>query len=130
MLDHPAAVHSVVLAIHLRRRRIDRLHTIRAVARCVTVLAVGVFAATAVIIDRPDSAGSSLVRLLIGAGLLAWVAAVGLDFRVQAHRLNTRILQMRLLAVQDRIERLAIAAADSQRERSAPCPSPIARASA
>ena len=131
MRDHPDAVHSAVLVLYLRQRRIARFHTLRIIARSVTVLALIVLAATAMVVDRPDAASSPLVRVLIGAGLLAWVVAVVLDFRVQAARLSSRILQMRLQAVQDRIESIAAAAANSQRERSAASlPSMVSGASA
>lgn len=106
MPDQASAAHSAVMAVHRQQRRIDRLRGVRMVARTLTVLALAAFAAAALFLDHPAWPGSPLVRTLLGGGVLAWLLALVGDYRVHSNRLTSRILQMQLLSVQDKIDEI------------------------
>ena len=106
MPDQADTAHSPVMAVYLQQQRFDRLRNVRAIARTVTFLALAAFAVTTILIGRAEGPGSLLARILIGCGMLAWVVAFVQDYRVHSNRLNSRMIMMRVQAVQNEIDEL------------------------
>ena len=96
---------SPLMQVYDQQQRFDRLASLRALARAMTIFALVILVANTIGLDRTPPR-ALLPRALIGAGLSIWLAAFALDYQVHSNRLNSRMIMMRLLAARTEVDEI------------------------
>lgn len=101
----PSQTRSPLMQVYAQHFRFDLVSRLRSLARMLTIVVVAVLVAATTILDQAPP-NTPLLRGLIWAGLAVWLVTFALDYRVHAHRLNSRIIMLRLLSARTNIDQL------------------------
>ena len=105
------------MAVYQQQRRFDQIRSARAITRTLAIMALLVFMVVVATVGS-TAPGTRVVQVLIGVGLLGWVAAFGCDVRVASHRVQSRTILAELGSVQARLDALEAERGEGERESS------------